>query len=77
MALQPISTALGARKLLQRLVDVRGCTVEDFDNAPPGHVNPKEYRNLLRDTTSDPEPKVEVVNPRDFQPEPAETPLPY
>ena len=77
MALQPISTELGARKLMQRLVDVRGCTVEDFDPAPPGHINPQAYRNLLRDAEQDLEPKVELVNPRDFQPEPTETPLPY
>lgn len=77
MALQPISTELGARKLMQRLVDVRGCTVEDFDPAPPGHINPQAYRNLLRDPDHELEPKIEVVNPRDFQPEPTENALPY
>ena len=75
--LQLISTEHGARKLMQRLVDVRGCTVEDFDNAPPGHVNPKTYRNLLRDPDCNADPKVEVVSPRDFQPKNDETPLPY
>jgi hypothetical protein len=74
--LQLISTEHGARKLMQRLVDVRGCTVEDFDSPPPGHINPQAYRNLLRDPVDDADPKVEVVNPRDFVPA-EENALPY
>jgi len=76
MALQPISTVVGARKLLQRLIDAKRCKLEDFDNPPPGHVNPGMYRNLLRDPVDDAEPKVEVVSPRDFA-STDESPLPF
>ena len=76
MALTRISTPEGARKLLQRLIEANRCTLEDLDKAPPGHINPQAYRNLLRDIS--PEPKVEVVSPRDFpQSKPAEEPLPF
>jgi len=76
MALTRISTPEGARKLLQRLIEANRCTLEDLDKAPPGHINPQAYRNLLRDIP--PEPKVEVVSPRDFpQSKPAEEPLPF
>jgi hypothetical protein len=76
MALTRISTPEGARKLLQRLIEANRCTLEDLDKPPPGHVNPQAYRNLLRDIA--PEPKVEVVSPRDFsQSKPAEEPLPF
>lgn len=77
MALKPISTPLGARKLLQRLIDAKRCKLEDFDSPPPGHINPGMYRNLLRDPPDDSEPKIEVVSPRDFQPEPTENALPF
>ena len=76
MALTRISTPEGARKLLQRLIEANRCTLEDLDTPPPGHINPQAYRNLLRDIA--PEPKVEVVSPRDFpQSKPAEEPLPF
>ena len=76
MALTRISTPEGARKLLQRLIEANRCTLEDLDKAPPGHINPQAYHNLLRDIA--PEPKVEVVSPRDFpQSKPAEEPLPF
>ena len=76
MALKPISTAVGARKLLQRLIDAKRCVLEDFDAPPPGHINPGMYRNLLRDPVDDADPKIEVVNPRDFVPA-EENALPY
>ena len=76
MALTRISTPEGARKLLQRLIEATRCTLQDLDKAPPGHINPQAYRNLLRDIA--PEPKVEIVSPRDFpQSKPAEEPLPF
>ena len=75
--LQRLCTEHGARQLLQRLVDSGRCTIEDFDRPPPGDINPSTYRNLLRDPEQTAEPKVQVTDPRDFQPEPAETPLPY
>ena len=37
---------------------------------------PARYRNLLRDPVDDADPKVEVVNPRDFVPA-EENALPY
>jgi hypothetical protein len=53
--------------------------LEQLDHAPPGHINPTKYRNLLRDPEHYAEPKVKLSEPRDFNPEPesAETPLPY
>ena len=74
MALTRISTPEGARKLLQRLIEANRCTLEDLDKAPPGHVNPQAYRNLLRDIA--PEPRVEVVSPRDLATKTPEEPLP-
>ena len=71
MPLQRLSTEAGARKLMQRLVDAGRCTVEDFDQAPPGHIKPETYRNLLRD--SNPGPIVQRSDPRDFSPTPGET----
>lgn len=75
--LQLLSTEHGARQLLERLIAAGRCTLEDLDNPPPGHINPSTYRNLLRNPDHGVEPKVQVTDPRDFQPEPAETPLPY
>ena len=75
--LQRLSTEHGARELLQRLVAAGHCTIEQLDKAPPGHVNPSCYRNLLRDPEYYAEPKVKLSEPRDFNPEPSETPLPY
>ena len=76
MPLVRISTPEGARKLLQRLIEAKRCTLEDLDTPPPGHINPQAYRNLMRDVA--PEPKVEVVSPRDLTPaKPAEEPLPF
>jgi hypothetical protein len=75
MALTRISTPEGARKLLQRLIEANRCTLEDLDKAPPGHVNPQAYRNLLRDIA--PEPRVEVVSPRDLPTKAPEEPLPF
>jgi hypothetical protein len=75
MALTRISTPEGARKLLQRLIEANRCTLEDLDKAPPGHVNPQAYRNLLRDIA--PEPRVEVVSPRDLATKTPEEPLPF
>ena len=75
--LQRLSTEHGARQLLERLIAAGRCTLEDLDNPPPGHLNPAAYRNLLRDPDHGVEPKVQVTDPRDFQPEPNETPLPY
>jgi hypothetical protein len=77
MALQPLSTEHGARLLLQRLVDAGRVTVEQLDSPPPGHCNPQAYRNLLRDPEAPSNEKVEVVSPRDFQPEPSEAALPF
>ena len=75
MALTRISTPEGARKLLQRLIEANRCTLEDLDKAPPGHINPQAYRNLLRDIA--PEPRVEVVSPRDLATKTPEEPLPF
>jgi hypothetical protein len=75
--LQRLSTEHGARQLLERLVATGRCTIEDLDLAPPGHVNPSIYRNLMRDPEQTVEPKVQVTDPRDFQAEPDENPLPY
>ncbi len=76
MALKPISTVIGALKLMQRLIDANRCKLEDFDDPPLGHINPGRYRNLLRDPVDESEPKVEIVSPRDFAPA-DETPLPF
>jgi len=73
MPLKPISTEAGARDLLKRLIESGRCTIEDFDTAPPGHINPQAYRNLLRDVAAD--PKIEVTDPRDFMPD--EPALPF
>jgi hypothetical protein len=73
MPLKPISTEAGARDLLKRLIESGRCTIEDFDAAPPGHINPQAYRNLLRDVAAD--PKIEVTDPRDFMPD--EPALPF
>ncbi len=75
--LQRLSTEHGARELLQRLVAAGHCTIEQLDTPPPGHVNPSVYRNLLRDPEHYAEPKVKLSEPRDFNPEPSENPLPY
>ena len=76
MPLTRISTPEGARKLLQRLIEANRCTLQDLDSPPPGHINPQAYRNLMRDVA--PEPKVEVVSPRDLTPaKPPEEPLPF
>jgi hypothetical protein len=75
MALTRISTPEGARKLLQRLIEANRCTLEDLDKAPPGHINPQAYRNLLRDIA--PQPRVEIVSPRDLQTKTPEEPLPF
>jgi len=66
MALQRISTEVGARKLMQRLIDAGRCTLEDFDSPPPGHLNPAAYRNLLRDP--DTSEAIQLVDPRDLAP---------
>ena len=75
--LERLSTEHGARELMQRLISAGRCTLEQLDQAPPGHVNPAAYRNLLRDPEHYASPHVQVTDPRDFDPEPAETPLPY
>jgi hypothetical protein len=75
--LQRLSTEHGARELLQRLVEAGRCRLEDFDQPPPGHLNPAAYRNLLRVPDDLTEPKVEITNPRDFSPKESENPLPY
>ena len=75
--LQLLSTEHGARQLLERLIAAGRCTLEELDNPPPGHINPSIYRNLLRDHEHYASPHVQVTDPRDFQPESTETPLPY
>jgi hypothetical protein len=75
--LERLSTEHGARQLLERLIAAKRCTLEDLDAPPPGHLNPGTYRNLLRDPEHYASPHVQVTDPRDFQPETAETPLPY
>jgi len=75
--LERLSTEHGARQLLERLIAAGRCTLEDLDAPPPGHLNPDSYRNLLRDPDHYASPHVQVTDPRDFQPEPTETPLPY
>ena len=75
MALTRISTPEGARKLLQRLIEANRCTLEDLDKAPPGHINPQAYRNLMRNIA--PEPRVEFVSPRDLPTKTPEEPLPF
>ena len=75
--LERLSTEHGARQLLERLIAAGRCTLEDLDTPSPGHLNPSSYRNLLRDPDHYANPHVQVTDPRDFQPEPAETPLPY
>jgi len=77
MPLQRLSTEHGARQLLERLIAAGRCTIEQLDSPPPGHINPSSYRNLLRDPDQTAEPKVQVTEPRDFQAEPTENPLPY
>ena len=77
MPLQRLSTEHGARQLLERLIAAKRCTIEQLDSPPPGHINPSSYRNLLRDPDQTAEPKVQVTEPRDFQAEPTENPLPY
>jgi hypothetical protein len=73
MALKRISTEEGAREILKRMIDAGRCTIEQLDKAPPGHINPQAYRNLLRDIA--PDPKVELVSPRDLPIH--EQPLPF
>ena len=77
--LERLSTEHGARDLMQRLVTSGRCTLEQLDHAPPAHINPTIYRNLLRDPEHYAEPKVKLSEQRDFnlEPESAETPLPY
>ena len=75
--LQRLSTEHGARQLLERLISAGRCKLEDLDTPPPGHLNPSSYRNLLRDPEHYANPHVEVTDPRDFQTEPEENPLPY
>lgn len=75
MALKRISTEDGARDILKRMVAAGRCTIDQLDTAPPGHINPQAYRNLLRDIPAD--PKVQVTDPRDFIAEPTEQPLPF
>lgn len=75
--LERLSTEHGARELMQRLITAGRCTLEQLDPPPPGHSNPAIYRNLLRDPAHYASPQVQVTDPRDFQPEPTETPLPY
>jgi hypothetical protein len=70
-----LSTEEGARQILRRMIDAGRCTVEDLDKAPPGHINPQAYRNLMRDIA--PAPKVEVVSPRDLPSPSTEQPLPF
>lgn len=70
-----LSTEEGARSILRRMIDAGRCTVEDLDKAPPGHINPQAYRNLMRDIA--PQPKVEVVSPRDLAAPTTEQPLPF
>jgi hypothetical protein len=53
MTLRRLSTEDGARKILQRLIDTNRATIDQFDNPPPGSINPDGYRNLLRDITVD------------------------
>ena len=75
--LERLSTEHGAREIMQRLIAAGRCTLEQLDQAPPGHVNPSVYRNLLRDPEHYATPHVQVTDPRDYQPEPSETALPY
>jgi hypothetical protein len=75
--LERLSTEHGARELMQRLISAGRCTLEQLDQPPPGHINPSSYRNLLRDPDHYATAKVQVTDPRDFDPDPAETPLPY
>ena len=70
-----LSTEEGARTILRRMIDAGRCTVEDLDKAPPGHINPQAYRNLMRDVA--PQPRVEVVSPRDLPTKSPEEPLPF
>jgi hypothetical protein len=63
-----LSTEEGARTILR-------CTVEDLDTPPPGHINPQAYRNLMRDIA--PQPRVEIVSPRDLPTKAPEEPLPF
>lgn len=72
MALKRISTEIGARKLLQRLIDTGRCQIEHFDYPPIGHLNPSAYRNLLRDP--EPQEAVLISDPRDYTPPKGETP---
>jgi len=82
MTLKRISTEVGAREILKRLVESGRCTIEDLDQPPASHLKPNSYRNLLRDVPD--EPKVSVTEPRDFSPvkpesknESIEEPLPF
>ena len=75
MPLKRVSTEHGARQLLERLIAAGRCTVEDLDKAPPRHINPQTYRNLMRDVA--PEPRVELVSPRDLATKTPEEPLPF
>ena len=70
-----LSTEDGARTILRRMIDAGRCTVEDLDKAPPRHINPQTYRNLMRDVA--PEPRVELVSPRDLATKTPEEPLPF
>jgi len=75
--LERLSTEHGARQLLERLIAAGRCTLKDLDTPSPGHLNPSSYRNLLRDPEHYASPHVQVTDPRDFQPDTTETPLPY
>ena len=70
-----VSTEDGARTILRRMIDAGRCAVEDLDTPPPGHINPQTYRNLMRDVA--PEPRVELVSPRDLATKTPEEPLPF
>ena len=48
MALVRLSSEHAARSLLQRLLNAGRATIEQFDQPPPGHLNPSCYRNLAR-----------------------------
>lgn len=62
--MQRISSEVGARKILHRLITAGLCTIDDLDTPPQHHLNPSNYRNLLRDP--DTTETIQPINPRDL-----------
>lgn len=64
--MQPAFDTSSVIKTLQHGIDAGYWTLEDLDHPPKHHINPSDYRNLLRD--ANPSQTVVISEPRDFTP---------